>query len=159
MLNSPSACKHGHPCDVAGIKEAATCALQHDPERGSQVELVASMLDIKPGTLRDAVNPHEPDWLSMRHFDTVTIATANHPVIARHVAKLQGGFFYKVGAGTFDQKTATSVKEFGEFLQALTQGPITPSVLERVRKEGTEALASIKALMDYAELRAKTEGV
>lgn len=157
MLNSPSACKNGHPCEATGIKEATTCALQHDPERGSQVELVASMLDIKPGTLRDAVNPHEPDWLSMRHFDTVVIATASHPVIARHVAKLQGGVFYKVDGREFNRSIANVVVEFGQFLQSVPPGdtPLTSDQVNRLDKEGEEAIAAIAKVMAEARARAK----
>lgn len=144
MLNSPNACKHGHPCDVAGIKEAATCALQHDPEHGSQVDRVAAILDIKPGTLRDGINPNEPDWLSLKHLDTVAICTASHPVIARHFARLQGGVFYKVDARQFDRSVANSVAEFGQFLQSVAvAGPLTKATVDRIEKEGEEAIAAI----------------
>ncbi len=157
MLNSPKTCMAGQSCETVGLKEAISCGAQHDPDKGTQVEVIAATLDIKAGTLRDGINPNEPDWLSMKHLDTVAICTANHPVIARHFAKLQGGFFYKVAGSNFDQSTATSVREFGEFLQSLVSGPVTPANLERIRKEGTDAMAAIKAAMDSAELRAVVE--
>jgi len=159
MLNSPSACKNGHPCDISGIKEAISCGAQHDPDRGSQVDVIAAALDIKPGTFRDGTNPNEPDWLSLKHLDTVATFTANHPVIARHFAKLQGGFFYKVNPATVsEQATAKTIVEFGEFLQALPAGKITPQIAARVEKEGAEAMAMIKAVIDAVTLRAAVEG-
>lgn len=155
MLNSPSACKSGHPCDVNGIKEAASCALQHDPERGSQIEHVAAILDIKPGTLRDGINPNEPDWLSLKHLDTVAIATASHPVIARHFAKLQGGVFYKVDGRQFARSIANVVSEFGQFLESVaTDGPLTQAQIDRLDKEGDEAIAAIAKVMAEAKTRA-----
>jgi len=155
MMNSPKICIGGEHCEPAGLKEAMSCALQHDPERGSRIEVVAAILDIKPGTLRDGINPNEPDWLAPKHYDTVAICTADHPVIAKHFAHRQGGFFYKVsGSSSFDQTTATSVREFGEFLQSLVNGPVTPAHLDRITKEGTEAMAAIKAAIDSAVLRA-----
>ena len=152
MLNSPSACKSGHPCDVNGIKEAASCALQHDPDKGSQVEHVAAILDIKPGTLRDGINPNEPDWLSLKHLDTVAICTASHPVIARHFARLQGGVFYKVDGRQFDRSVATCVVEFGQFLQSVAvDRPLTKAAIERLEKEGEEAIAAIAKAMAEAK--------
>jgi hypothetical protein len=154
VLNSPKVCTSGQHCETVGLKEAISCGAEHDPVKGTQVAVIAATLDIKPGTLRDGINPNEPDWLSMRHLDTVAICTASHPVIAKHFAKLQGGFFYTVTGSNFDQTTATSVREFGEFLQSLVNGAMTPANLERIRKEGTEAMAAIKAAIDSAELRA-----
>lgn len=153
MLNSPGACRGGHPCEPVGLKETLHCAISHMPG-GSLVEPIAAHFEIKPNTLRDYINPNEPDWPHPKHLDLVAVLTKDHPVIAQHFAALQGGFFYKLPATTFDQATATSVKEFGEFLQSLGAGPITPQILERIRKEGTEAMASIQAVISGAELRA-----
>jgi hypothetical protein len=153
MLNGPSACRNGHPCETVGLKETLHCGIAHMPG-GSLIEPIATHLDIKPNTLRDYVNPNEPDWPHAKHLDAIAVFTKDHPVIARHYATLQGGFFYKVPATTFDQATATSVREFGEFLQSLGSGPLTPPILERIKKEGREAMAAIQAVISGAELRA-----
>lgn len=160
MLNSPNACKSGHACDVNGIKEAATCGLQHDPINGSLVERAAALCDIKPGTLRDGLNPNEPDWLSLKHLDTIAVVSADHPVIARHFAKLQGGVFFKVDGRQFDQSTANSVVEFGQFLQSVAPGShMTADVIKRIEKEGEEAIASIAKVIADAKSRALGGGV
>lgn len=161
MLNSADACRGGFPCDITGLKEAMSCGAYHGPE-GSLVGPIASVIDIKRRTFCDQLNPSEPDWPAAKHLDVIAKFTAAHPVIARHVARLQGGFFYRVPAGAgFDKTTATSVREFGEFLQAIASGTelLTPSKLAQVRKEGAEAMAAIKASMDVIEKRAADAGV
>ncbi|MDP2320717.1 MAG: hypothetical protein Q8O42_15420 [Acidobacteriota bacterium] len=157
MLNSPSACRNGHPCQPVGLKESVSCAVYHGPE-GSLVDPIATALDLKPGTLRDAINPNEPDWIASKHLDAIARFTAGHPAMAQHFSGLQRGFFYRVDIigsehDGLTAKTAKSVVEFGEFLQALGAGPITPEQLVRLRKEGMEAQAAIQAVVVSAERR------
>jgi hypothetical protein len=159
-LNSVEACRGGFPCDLRVLKEAAHCGVYHGPE-GSLVQRIATAINIKPGTLSDQINPNEPDYPQAKNLEAIAILTDSHPVIAQYFARLQGGFFFRVKAGSdVDKATATSVREFGEFLQVLASGElVTPALLAKVRKEGGEAMASIKAAMELVEARAAAAGI
>lgn len=161
MLNNLDACRGGFPCEISDLKEAAHCGVYHGPE-GSLVPLISAALNIKPRTLNDQLNPNEPDAPSAGNLAAIAVMTTGHPVIARYFANLQAGFFYRVPKGPgFDKATAASVREFGEFLQAVANDGelLTPSKLRRIRKEGSDALAAIKASIEHVEQLAAAAGV
>ena len=161
MLNSAEACRGGYPCDLTDLKEAAHCGTYHGPD-GSQVKRIAAAIGIQPRTLSDQLNPNEPDQPTVKTLEAIAAFTASHPTITRYFGALQGGLLvYRVPQGTaFDTTTASSVREFGEFLQAVaTKGNVlTPSTVRRIRKEGEDALRAIKAALEHIEQLAKAAG-
>lgn len=75
--------------------------------------------------------------------------------LARH----RNGIFYRLpepatGPGTLVESLAATIKEFGEFAseaaQCINKGTITAGMMERMDKEGYEAIGAIMAMLNLA---------
>lgn len=140
----------------------AVRALVHD---GPQTPKgLASDIGIGYGYLIRAADEMQPEvQLQARWIAPLTIASGNDIVI-KQIAEECGGVFYRLAApGAIDQATATSLKEFSEYLSAAADaqcqhgadGPDV-SVVEyyRVKAQAHEAIAAVLSHVEGLRVKA-----
>lgn len=139
---------------------AAVYALVHGGPRPPKA--LAEEARIGYGYLMRAADENQPEvQLQARWIAPLTIASGNDIVI-KQIAEECGGVFYRLApAGAIDQATASSLKEFSEYLSAVadaqTDRTVQPVEYYHAKAQAMDAIAAILSHVEGLRVAAGVE--
>ena len=139
--------------------KAFKAAIRHWCESTGDTESdVADLLKIDKGQLNNMCNAH---WAV--HADLVVqLARLGVTGPVKELCALSGGYYMEIPTrGADDLDLAKTVKAFGEYVTeyagAIADGAIDADEIERLEREGSEAITAIKTLMDKSNIRRQVD--
>lgn len=109
---------------------------------------IAEESGIRYGYLMRAADPNEDDVQFQARWIAPVTNAAKNDILIKTIAEQCGGAFYRLaGPGKMDQATATSLKEFAEYLSAIADATsdrvVTPAEYYRAKAQAHDAISAI----------------
>jgi hypothetical protein len=138
---------------VEGFKQAWFASL-HDPD-GPSIKAFADIAGCSHSTLSKTADEECPDeWPSMRKFLAILPSLTDLSVLD-YIAGVAKCAVFRIPDARYasGRDIGNTIKEFGEWVVAASEGEPSATRLARMEKEGREAMACIQGAIEAERMR------
>jgi len=137
---------------VEGFKAAWFTSL-HDPD-GPSIKALADVARMNHSSLCATADEATQDWPSMRRFLAILPALRNLAVLD-YIAGVAHCAIFRIPDARYasGRDIGHTIKEFGEWVVAASEGEPSATRLARMEKEGREAMACIQGAIEAERMR------
>lgn len=161
MLQNPSVCRGGTPCEPASVDEAVYCAVHHS---AASPKTIADALEINYAHLMAAADPHRTDshvqarWLVGLMRVTDNLLPLRYLAAALDCAIVTLPRVTREGAAIYE-RLADVVRELGEdsavIQHVLEDGHVTAEEVLLVEREIADTVEALLAVREEVRARAR----